>query len=62
MSDFDMLMSYWLGDTLGVVLLFNFVLVGPASFAAGQGVAITWRSLRQLVLYTALLSMGLDQP
>ena len=52
-------MSDWLGDTLGTVLLFNFVLVGPASFAAGQGVAITWRSLRQLVLYTALLSLGL---
>jgi len=27
--------------------------------AAGQGVAITWRSLRQLVLYSALISMGL---
>ena len=59
MSDFDMLMSDWLGDTLGTVLLFNFVLVGPAAFAAGQGVAITWRSLRQLVLYSALLSLGL---
>ena len=43
MSDFDMLMSDWLGDTLGVVLLFNFVLAGPASFAAGHGMAITWR-------------------
>jgi hypothetical protein len=59
MSDFDMLMSDWLGDTLGVVLLFNFVLVGPASFAAGQGVAITWRPLRQLVLYRAWISGGL---
>ena len=59
MSDFDLFMSDWLGDTLGVVLLFNFVLAGPASFAAGQGVAITWRPLRQLVLYTALISMGL---
>jgi len=59
MSDFDMLMSDWLGDTLGNVLLFNFVLFGPAAFATGQGVAITWRSLRQLVLYSALLSLGL---
>ena len=59
MSDFDMLMSDWLGGTLGVVLLFNFVLFGPAAFAAGQGVANTWRSLHQLVLYSALLSMGL---
>ena len=46
MSDFDMLMSDLLGDTLGNVLLFNFVLFGPAAFATGQGVAITWRSLR----------------
>lgn len=59
MSDFDMLMSAWLGDTLDVVLLFNLVLAGPASFAAGHGVAITWRPLWQLVLYTALISMGL---
>ena len=59
MSDFDMLMSDWLGDTLGIVLLFNFVLAGPASFATGHGMAITWRSWRQLVLYTALISMGL---
>jgi hypothetical protein len=35
MSDFDMLMSDWLGNTLGVVLLFNLVLAGPASFTAG---------------------------
>ena len=60
MSDFDLFMSDWLGDTLGVVLLFNFVLVGPASFAAGHGVAITWRPLRRLVLYTALISMGVS--
>jgi hypothetical protein len=59
MSDFDMLMSDWLGDTLGLVLFFNVVLAGPASFAAGHGVAITWRPWRQLVLYTALISMGL---
>jgi len=59
MSDFDMLMFAWVGDTLGAVLLFNLVLVGPASFAAGQGVASTWRSRRQVVLYSAMLSMGL---
>jgi len=59
MSDFDLLMSDWLGDTLGVVLLFNFVMAGPASFAAGHGVAITWRPWQQLVLHTALISMGL---
>ena len=59
MSDFDMAMFAWLGDTLGAVLLFNLVLVGPASFAAGQAVASTWRSWRQVVFYSALLSMGL---
>jgi hypothetical protein len=59
MSDFDMLISDWLGDTLGIVLMFNFVLAGPASFTAGHGVAITWRPWRQLVLYSALISMGL---
>lgn len=59
MSAFDTFMFDWLGDTLGVVLLFNLVLFGPASFAAGQGVAISWRPWRQVVLYCALLSMGL---
>ena len=59
MSDFDMLMSDWLGDTLGAVFLFNFVLAGPASFAAGHGMATTWRSWRRLMLYSALISMGL---
>jgi len=59
MSDFDMLMFAWLGDTLGSVLLFNLVLVGPASFAAGRAVASTWRSWWQVVRYSALLSMGL---
>ena len=59
LSPFDMVMFDWLGDTLAMVLLFNLVLVGPAAFAAGQGVASTWRSWRQLVLYSALLSAGL---
>jgi hypothetical protein len=59
MSDFDTLMFDWLGDTLSVVLIFNFILVGPASFATGHGLALTWRPWPQLVFYTALLSAGL---
>jgi hypothetical protein len=59
LSPFDMVMFDWVGDTLAMVLLFNLVLVGPASFASGQGVASTWRPWHQLVLYTALLSAGL---
>ena len=59
MSPLDTFMFDWFGDTLFNVLLFNIVLVGPASFAAGQGVASTWRSWPQVVLYTALLSAGL---
>ncbi|HEY2874152.1 MAG TPA: hypothetical protein VGJ56_19660 [Reyranella sp.] len=52
-------MSDWFGDTLAMVLLFNMVLVGGASYATGQGVASTWRPWRQLVVYAALLSAGL---
>jgi hypothetical protein len=59
MSALDGFFYEWFGDTLGLVLLFNLVLVGPASLAAGQGVAVTWRPWRQLVPYTALLSAGL---
>jgi len=59
MSPLDTFMFDWFGDTLGMVLLFNLVLVGPASFASGQAVGSTWRPWRQLVLYTALLSAGL---
>ena len=59
MNPIDTLSFDWLGDTVAMVLLFNLVLVGPASFAAGQGVASTWRPWRQLVLYSALLSAGL---
>ena len=59
LSPFDMVMFDWVGDTLAMVLLFNLVLVGPASFASGQGVASTWRPWRQLVVYAALLSAGL---
>jgi hypothetical protein len=35
------------------------VFFGPASFSAGHSVSTTWRSWRQLVFYTALLSAGL---
>jgi hypothetical protein len=59
MGPLDIFMFDWFGDTLAMVLLYNLVLVGPASFAAGQGVAATWRSGWQLVLYSALLSAGL---
>jgi hypothetical protein len=59
LSPFDMFMFDWLGDTLSMVLLFNLVLVGPASYATGQAVASTWRPWRQLILYGALLSAGL---
>ncbi len=59
MSPLDTFMFDWLGNTLFVVLLFNIVLVGPASFASGQAVAATWRPLWQVLLYSALLSAGL---
>jgi len=58
-SPLDTFTFDWLGDTLAMVLLYNLVLVGPASFAAGQGVASTWRPWPQLVAYSALLSAGL---
>lgn len=59
MSPLDTFLFDWLGDTLAMVLLFNLVVVGPASFAAGQGVAATWRPWRQVIGYTGLLSAGL---
>lgn len=59
MNGLDTFMFNWLGDTLFNVLLFNIVLVGPASFATGHGLAITWRPWSRFVLYTALLSAGL---
>ena len=46
----------WLGDTLGLVLAFNLLLIGPAAVATGHAVALTWRPFLQVVFYTALLS------
>jgi hypothetical protein len=59
MSALDTFMLDWFGDTLSMVLLFNLVLVGPASYVAGQSVAATWRPWWHLILYAALLSAGL---
>ena len=59
MSPLDTFMFEWFGNTLAMVLLFNLVLFGPASFASGQAVGSTWRPWRQLVPYAALLSAGL---
>ena len=56
MSSLDIFVFEWFGGTLFNVVLLNFVLVGPASFAAGHAVAITWRHWGQMVFYTALLS------
>ena len=46
----------WLGDTVVLVLVFNLLVIGPASFAAGHAVALTWRPFPQVVFYTGLLS------
>jgi hypothetical protein len=59
MSPIDTFMSDWLGDTLGAVLLFNIVVVGPASFAAGHAVAVAWRPWNRILFYTGLLSATL---
>ena len=59
MSPIDVFTSYWLGDTLFNDLLFNLVLVGPASFAMGHAMAITWRPGRRIILYSGFLSAGL---
>jgi len=55
----DGLSLIWLGDTLFNVLLFNIVLVGPASFAMGHAMAITWRPWSRIILYSAFLSAAL---
>ena len=59
MSPFDTSMVDWFGDTLAAVLLFNIVVVGPASFAAGHAVAVAWRPWSRIVFYTGLLSATL---
>jgi hypothetical protein len=59
MSELDILTFDWLGDTVFNVVLFNLVLIGPASFAAGHAVANAWRRWNRIVFYTALLSAGL---
>ncbi|WP_289294760.1 DUF6867 family protein [uncultured Reyranella sp.] len=59
MSPLDTFMFDWFGDALFNVLLFNLVLIGPASFAAGHAVALTWRPWPQIVFYTMLLSATL---
>ena len=46
----------WLGDTLGIVLFFNVILIAPAAFATGHAVALTWRPFVQIIFYSALLS------
>ena len=59
MSALDTVIFSWFGNTLFVVVLLNLALIGPASFAAGHGVAVTWRHWAQVVFYTALLSASL---
>ena len=49
----------FLGDTPFNVVLFNLLVIGPAAFATGHAVAMTWRHWGQMVFYTALLSAGL---
>ncbi len=56
MSPLDSFMVEWFGDTLGSVLLFNFIVIAPGALASGHAVAITWRPWGQIVFYTALLS------
>lgn len=59
MSEFDTFIFDWLGDTSFNVVLFNLALVGPASFATGHAMALTWRPWNRLLFYSALLSAGL---
>ena len=59
MSPLDGFMFEWFGDTLFNTLVFNLLLVAPASFAAGHAVALTWRSWGQILFYTGLLSAAL---
>lgn len=59
MSPLDTFTFDWFGDTLFNVALFNLVLIGPAAFATGHAVALTWRPWLQVVFYTGLLSLTL---
>ena len=59
MSPLDTALAGWFGNSLVPTLLLNFALIGPASFATGHGVALTWRPWWQIVLYTGLLSATL---
>ena len=59
MSAIDGFSLVWLGGTLFNVLLFNIVLIGPASFAMGHAMAVTWRPWRHIILYSAFLSAAL---
>jgi len=59
MNPIDTFTVDWLGDTLFNVLLFNIVLVGPASFAMGHAMAIVWRPWHRVIFYSGLLSAGL---
>ena len=56
MSGLDGFALEWLGDTAGIVLVLNLLLIGPAAFATGHAVALTWRPFAQIVFYAALLS------
>ena len=35
------------------------ILIGPAAFATGQALALTWRPWQQIIFYSFLLSAGL---
>src|SRR5258707_5893983 len=59
MNPIDTFTVDWLGDTLFNVLLFNIVLVGPASFAMGHAMAAVWRPWHRVIFYSGLLSAGL---
>src|SRR5258707_11609755 len=59
MNPIDTFTVDWLGDTLFNVLLFNIVLVGPASFAMGHAMAAVWRPWHRVIFYSGLLPPGL---
>ena len=59
MSPLDTFSFDWLGNTAFTTLLLNIAVVGPAAFAAGHGIAITWRPWSLLIFYCGLLSAAL---